>query len=190
MYGLSEADPISNGWDALKRLQSLNRRTRKRLWSSKQWVVHLFAGKAQNEEVMFLERQGFVVLEIDLERGKSHDIRNPMVWRVLEWGAHSGRIASVIGGPPQNTFMLRRCMSPGPEPLRSEHYPYGGWYGQSSKDKELVNRHTGLFVKMIYLHALATAGRCVYPPEPSDIKEVGFMIEQPRDLRAYMFFDN
>ncbi|OLP82592.1 hypothetical protein AK812_SmicGene36730 [Symbiodinium microadriaticum] len=71
--------------------------------------------KAQNEEVMFLERQGFVVLEIDLERG---------------------------------------------------------WYGQSSKDKELVNRHTGLFVKMIYLHALATAGRCVYPPEPSDIKEV------------------
>ena len=172
--GLSEAAPIDNGWDALKGLKHLNRRTRKRLWSSSQWVVHLYAGKKQNEEVMFLERQGFVVLELDRERGRSHDVCDPLVWRALERGARSGRIVSIIGGPPQNTFMLKRHMSPGPEPLRSEEYPYGGWSGQSEKDQALVSRHTGLFVKMIYLHALATAGRRVYPGAPNEVKEVGF----------------
>ncbi|CAE7787384.1 hypothetical protein AK812_SmicGene8300 [Symbiodinium microadriaticum] len=190
LYGLAEADPISNGWDALRGLEHLNRRSRKKLWSSKHSVVHLFAGKRTNEEVMFLERQGFAVLELDLERGKTHDICNPLVWRAIEWGARSGRIAAVIGGPPQNTFMLRRHMSPGPEPLRSADYPYGGWYGQSERDQKLVNKHTGLFVKMIYLHALATAGRCTYPPDPSDVKEVGFLLEQPSDPRVYAFFDD
>ena len=188
--GLSEAAPISNGWDALKGLRHLNRRNRKKLWSSHQWVVHLYSGKAPNEEVMFLERQGFVVLELDLERGKSHDVCDPLVWRALEWAARSGRIVSVIGGPPQNTFMLRRHMSPGPEPLRSEDFPYGGWPGQSEKDRALVSRHTGLFVKMIYLHALASAGRCVFPGGPHEVKEVGFLLEQPSDPRSYLLYSD
>ena len=185
---VSRRQLIDNGWDALKGLKHLNRRTRKRLWTSSQWVVHLYAGKKQNDEVMFLERQGFVVLELDRERGKSHDICDPLVWRALEWGARMGRIVSVIGGPPQNTFMLKRHMSPGPEPLRSEDYPYGGWSGQSEKDYALVSKHTGLFVKMIYLHALATAGRCVYPSTPHEVKEVGFLLEQPSDPRSYLLY--
>ena len=122
--GLSEAAPISNGWDALKGLRHLNRRTRKKLWTSHHWVVHLYSGKAPNEEVMFLERQGFAVLELDLERGQSHDVCDPLVWRALEWAARSGRIVSVIGGPPQNTFMLRCHMSTGPDlssPVIQEH---------------------------------------------------------------------
>ena len=40
--GLVEAFPETNGWQALRGLEHLNRRTRKRLWSSNQWVVHLF----------------------------------------------------------------------------------------------------------------------------------------------------
>ncbi|CAE7217667.1 GIP [Symbiodinium sp. CCMP2592] len=68
LYGLAEAVPCSNGWDALKGLKHLNRRTRKRLWSSNQWVLHLYAGKTANQEILFLERQGFTVLELDLER--------------------------------------------------------------------------------------------------------------------------
>ena len=89
------------------------------------------------------------------------------------WAARSGRIAAVLGGPPQNTFMLRRCTKPGPEALRSNDFPYGGWYGQSAKDLALVNRHTGLFSRMVYLHALATAGRCKNPADAQDVKEVG-----------------
>ena len=188
LQGLVEAVPFTNGWDALKGLVHLNRKARKRLWESSQWVVHLYAGKRPNEEILFLERQGFVVLELDIERGKSHDVNNPLVWRALEWGARHGRIASVIGGPPQNSFMLRRSMTPGPEALRSEDYPYGGWEGQPAAEVDYVNKHTGYFAKMIYLHALATAGRCKFPPDPADVREVGFMLEQPRDPRGYLLF--
>ena len=190
LYGLCDADPISNGWDALKGLRHLNRRTRRRLWTSKNWVLHLFSGKQPNEEIVFLERQGFAVLELDLERGKTHDLYDPLTWRAIEWAARMGKISSIVGGPPQNTFMLRRCMSPGPEALRSNEYPYGGWQGQSERDQALVNRHTGLFARMIYLHALSTAGKCVYPAEPSEVKEVGFMLEQPRDPRGYLYYSN
>ncbi|CAE7460417.1 TY5A [Symbiodinium sp. CCMP2456] len=148
LYGLSEADPISNGWEALKGFKHLNRRTRKKLWVSRNWVLHLYAGKPPNEEILFLERQGFAVLELDLQRGLEG---SRQLW---------------------------------------EEYLYGGWYGQAPKELELVNRHTSLFVKMIYIHALATAGRCVYPPEPNDVKEVGFMLEQPRDPRTYLSFSH
>ncbi|CAE7334262.1 RE1 [Symbiodinium sp. KB8] len=190
LRGLVEAAPCTNGWDALKGLVHLNRRTRKRLWESSQWVVHLYAGKRPNEEILFLERQGFVVLELDIQRGKSQDVNNPLVWRALEWAARHGRIASVIGGPPQNSFMLRRCMSPGPEALRSEDFPYGGWDGQAAAELEYVNKHTGYFAKMIFLHALATAGRCKFSPGPGDVREVGFLLEQPRDPRGYLLFSD
>ncbi|CAE7201042.1 RE1 [Symbiodinium microadriaticum] len=160
-----------------------------RLWESSQWVVHLYAGKRPNDEILFLERQGFVVLELDIQRGKSHDVNNPLVWRALEWAARHGRIASIIGGPPQNSFMLRRCMSPGPEALRSEDFPYGGWDGQAAAELEYVNKHTGYFAKMIFLHALATAGRCKFSPGPGDVREVGFLLEQPRDPRGRVQLD-
>ena len=44
LFGITEAVAEDNGWDALRGLTHLNRRTRKRLWGSRQWVVHLFAG--------------------------------------------------------------------------------------------------------------------------------------------------
>ena len=43
-------------------------------------------------------------------------------------------------------------------------------------------------MKMICLHALATAGRCSFPTEPNEVKEVGFMLEQPSDPRSYLLF--
>ena len=190
LYGISESIAEDNGWEALRGFTHLNRRTRKRLWSSHQWIVHLFAGKRQNEQVHLLEKQGFDVIELDIERGKSHDICDPRVWRALVWAARNGRIAAVIGGPPQNTFMLRRCTSPGPEALRSNSHPYGGWHGQSAKDLSMVNKHTGLFARMVYIHALATAGRCKNPAEAHDVKEVGFLIEQPQDPRGYLDFQD
>ena len=53
-----------------------------------------------------------------------------------------------------------------------------------------MSRHTGLFVKMIYLHALASAGRCVFPGGPHEVKEVGFLLEQPSDPRTYLLYSD
>ena len=44
LAGIFDSVPESNGWDILRGLKHLNRKTRKRLWSSDSWIVHLFAG--------------------------------------------------------------------------------------------------------------------------------------------------
>ena len=72
--GLCEAIPEINGWEALKGLQHLNRRTRKRLWASDKWVVHLFAGERKKDEIYHLESHGYTVLELDISRGYSSSI--------------------------------------------------------------------------------------------------------------------
>ena len=64
--GLVETVPELNGWEALKGLQHLNRRTRKRLWSSDRWVVHLFAGERKKDEIYHLELHGYTILELDI----------------------------------------------------------------------------------------------------------------------------
>ena len=114
--GMFDAVPESNGWDILRGLKHLNRKARKRLWSSKSWVVHLFAGDRKKPELYHLEAHGHVVLELDIERGKTQNVLSPGVWRVLEWGARQGKISGIIGGPPQGSFMISRHVVGGPEP--------------------------------------------------------------------------
>ncbi|CAE7339337.1 GIP, partial [Symbiodinium microadriaticum] len=99
LYGISEAIAEDNGWEALRGLIHLNRRTRERLWSSRQWVVHLFVGKGPNESIHFLERQGFDVLELDLERGKSQDGVSSCV-------VYGGKVQESSGGPTLHRFSL------------------------------------------------------------------------------------
>ena len=190
LAGLVEAVPELNGWEALKGLEHLNRRTRKRLWSSDKWLVHLFAGEREKKDWAHLERAGYTILELDITRGRTHDILRPSTWRVLEYAARKGKIAAIIGGPPQGTFMISRYNVNGPRPLRTNDYPYGGWSGQSDADVFTVNRETKLVARMIYLHALSTAGRLAEHKEPSVCREVGFLLEHPRDPRGYLKFND
>ncbi|CAE7238296.1 unnamed protein product [Symbiodinium sp. CCMP2592] len=188
LVGLTEPVPEANGWEALRGLQHLNRRARKKLWSSKKWLVHLFAGERERQDLRHLEGHGYAVLELDITRGRTQDVLRPSVWRVLEYAARKGKIAGIIGGPPQGTFMISRHVIGGPEPLRSNECPFGNWLGQSDNDVYEVNRETKLLVRMLYLHALATAGRLRSNVEPDSSKEVAFMLEHPRDPRGYLKF--
>ncbi|CAE7239682.1 unnamed protein product [Symbiodinium sp. CCMP2456] len=126
LEGFVDAVPEQNGWEVLKGLQHLNRRTRKRLWSSDKWVVHLFAGEREKRELLHLEAHGYTILELDIERGKTQE------------------------------------------------------------DVREVNKQTQLIARMIYLHALATAGRITHPKDPTYQREVGFLLEHPRDPRGYL----
>ena len=188
LAGLVEAVPETNGWTVLRGLEHLNRRARKKLWVSNKWLVHLFSGERDKEELRHLEGHGYAVLELDISKGRTQDILRPSVWRVLEYAARKGKIAGIIGGPPQSSFMISRHIVGGPEPLRSNDFPYGNWPGQSDRDVYAVNRQTQLFARMIYLHALSTAGRLRLVRDPESFKEVAFLLENPRDPRGYLKF--
>ena len=151
---------------------------------------HVFAGKEEKRDLHYLEGHGYVILDLDIERGKTHDVLRPGTWRALEYAARKGKIAAIVGGPPQSTFMISRHVVGGPEPVRSNDYPFGNWRGQSDADVWLVNKETQLLTRMIYLHALSTAGRIRAQPDPEARREVGFLLEHPRDPRGYLKFQD
>ncbi|CAE7623069.1 unnamed protein product [Symbiodinium sp. CCMP2592] len=188
--GLVDAVPEANGWQALKGLERLNRKTRKRLWTSNKWLVHLYAGQRERRDLQHLEGHGYTILELDIERGRTHDVLRSSTWRALEWGARMGKIGAIIGGPPQSTFMISRHVVGGPEPVRSNEYLFGNWPGQSDSDVFKVNRETQLITRMVYLHALATAGRTRANYDPTVSREVAFLLEHPRDPRGYLKFQD
>ena len=150
--------------------------------------MHLYAGERERAELRHLEGHGYAILELDIARGRSQDVLRPSVWRVLEHAARRGKIAGIIGGPPQGSFMISTHVVGGPEPLRSNEFPYGNWPGQSHADVYEVNKQTQLMVRMLYLHSLATAGRLRANHEPGLSREVAFMLEHPRDPRGYLKF--
>ena len=84
--------------------------------------------------------------------------------------------------------MISRYNLGGPRPLRTNEFPFGNWPGQSDADVYEVNRETQLVVRMLYLHALATAGKLAEGQDPSTPREVAFMLEHPRDPRGYLKF--
>ncbi|CAE7762214.1 unnamed protein product [Symbiodinium sp. CCMP2592] len=186
--GLVDSVPETNGWDILRGLEHLNRRARKKLWASNKWLVHLYSGERDRQEFRHLENHGCAVLELDIARGRTQDVLRPSVWRVLEFAARKGKIAGIVGGSPQGSFMISRHVLAGPEPLRSNDFPYGNWPGQSDADVFKVNRETQLMVRMIYLHALSTADRLRANVDPELSREVAFLLEHPRDPRGYLKF--
>ena len=66
----------------------------------------------------------------------------------------------------------------GPHPLRSPTEPFG-LSTLTSDQRYLVDRDTGLFARMLWLHALSTAGRRVHPNPSDGTSMVAFLLEQP-----------
>ena len=177
-------------WDALRAaLPHLNRRRRKALHDSKNWVVHLFAGSKPHKPLLRLGSNGTVVLELDVERSQAQNLYNDALWSLLTRAAREGRIAAVIGGPPCRTMSVLRHRPGGPRPVRSPQHPFG-LPTLNSDERKLVDHDTGLFARMLWLHALATAGRRVNPSIPRVSSLVAFLLEQPQEVARYMAPEN
>ena len=177
-------------WDALRAaFPHLNRRRRKALHDSKNWVVHLFAGSNPHKPLLKLESNGAVVLELDVERSQAQNLYNDALWSLLIRAAREGRIAAVIGGPPCRTMSVLRHRPGGPRPVRSPQHPFG-LPTLNSDERNLVDHDTGLFARMLWLHALATAGRRVNPSIPRMSSLVAFLLEQPQEVARYMAPEN
>ena len=156
-----DAEPF---WDAIKKaLPHLNRRRRKALHQSKNWVVHLFAGAKSHQPLMKLESDDTVVLELDIQRSAAQNVYNDALWSLLLRAAREGRLAAVLGGPPCRTMSVLRHRPGGPRPVRSPAEPFG-LSTLTPGERELVDHDTGLFARMLWLHATSRAGRRVHRP--------------------------
>ena len=178
-----DAEPF---WDAIKKaLPHLNRRRRKALHQSKNWVVHLFAGAKPHKPLMKLESDDTVVLELDIQRSAAQNVYNDALWSLLLRAAREGRLAAVLGGPPCRTMSVLRHRPGGPRPVRSPAEPFG-LSTLTPGERELVDHDTGLFARMLWLHATSTAGRRVHRPQPHFSSMVAFLLEQPQQVERYM----
>ena len=166
-------------WKALEEgMPNLNRRRRKALHRASNWVVHLFAGPGTHKSFKRLESQDTVVVELDICRSRSQDLYHDPLWTLLVKVAKLGRVAAVIGGPPTRTWSMTGHRTDGPHPLRSPTEPFG-LSTLTSDERDLVDRDTGLLARMLWLHALYTAGRRVHPNPSDGTSMVAFMLEQP-----------
>ena len=187
MSGILPSEDVDSKalWKALEEgMPYLNRRRRKALHRASNWVVHLFAGPGSHKAFKRLESQDTVVVELDICRSRSQDLYYDPLWRLLVTVAKLGRVAAVIGGPPSRTWSAKGHRPDGPHPLRSSTEPFG--LGTlTSDERDLVDRHTGLCARMMWLHALSTAGRHVHH-NPSDGTSMVAFMEQPQSVEQHV----
>ena len=145
----------------------------------------MFAGSNPHKPLLKLESNGTVVLELDVEAQKLY---NDALWSLLIRAAREGLIA-VIGGPPCRTMSVLRHCPGGPRPVRSPQHPFG-LPTLNSDERQLVDHDTGLFARMLWMHAIATAGRRVHRPSPNLSSVVAFLLEQPQEIERYMAPEN
>ncbi|CAE7771761.1 ycf43 [Symbiodinium sp. CCMP2456] len=157
--GLIPGAGLENGWEIFKLNGFLTRPQRRKLMGSKRWVVHLFAGKEGHWELMQLDQGETSVVELDLARCSGHSILRDEVWRMLLWGAKHGKVDVVLGGPPG----------------RLHQHCNGG-----ERDVNSLK----LIARMMWLYAVAQAGRELNASGINVDRDVAFVIEYPEGFLA------
>ncbi|OLP98923.1 hypothetical protein AK812_SmicGene18592 [Symbiodinium microadriaticum] len=102
LNGLVQGNLKDKGWCVFKEIEYLSRPQRRKLWTARRWIVHVCSGSAGNPghwEIFRLDQGSTAVIELDIQRCKSHDITRTSTWRLLMWGATAGKIDVVMGGP-------------------------------------------------------------------------------------------
>ena len=154
-----------------------NRHQRKRHKRAKALIIHLYAGKGAKEW-----RQGWPdgieVVTVDLLDGQN--IQDPHVWSYLWQLASSGRVCTVLAGPPCRTVSRLLYKRPGPPPLRARTGPERfGLERLTSGQQQKTDGDTALFLKALGLYMRAEDCKVV------DMGSVGFCLESPQDPSTY-----
>ncbi|CAE7622325.1 KCNH4 [Symbiodinium sp. CCMP2592] len=164
--GLVQTGLHKKGWKVMKEVDFLTRPQKRYLFGAKKWIVHVCAGNPGHYQFFQLDDGHTAVLEIDLDRNRGQDLMKSSTWRLLLWGAVTGRIDSLIGGPPG------RCAS----------FNHIDKYG----DKDL--RSLTVITRMLWLYTVATASRMACSGEVQQQhhgRPVGFVLEHPaEEIRA------
>ena len=154
-----------------------NRRRRRTLERAERIHVHLFSG--EEKKWLDMEQDGTVIICLDKVNNPGQDLLNDDVYGYILSLAKSGKMVSVIGGPPCRTVSACRSRSPGPRPVRSEEHPYA-FPNLTNSEKEMVEGDSILWLRMmtVYIVAQETAKRKSSPT-------VRYAQEQPRDPGDY-----
>ena len=155
--GLAQANVIEDGWKVFKDIEYLSRPQRRRLWTAKRWVIHLYAGCPGQFQIYQLDEGDTVVVELDVQTNRSHDVTKSSTWRLLMWAAMQGRIEAIIGGPPGRTSL--GCLKKGSE--------------------EWDNKSLKAVARMLWLYEVAVEGRTLNAKGGDRGRPVAFMMEHP-----------
>ena len=157
LSGLIPSAGLWSGWNIMKQIGFLSRPQRRKLWSSKRWIVHMFAGGKGHWEFFKLDQNGTSVLELDLDRCAGQNVLRDEVWRMLLWGAKEGKVDVILGAPPG----------------RSQEQAKGG-----VRDPKYLR----LVARMMWLYMVAQVGREVNGAGPTKDRDVGFILEYPEGM--------
>ncbi|CAE7691302.1 unnamed protein product [Symbiodinium sp. CCMP2592] len=164
--GLIQTGLHKKGWKVVKEVDFLTRPQNRHLFGARKWIVHVCAGNPGHYQFFQLDDGHTAVLEIDPDRNRGQDLMKSSTWRLLLWGALTGRIDSLIGGPPG----------------RGASFNHIDKYG----DKDL--RSLTVITRMLWLYTIATASRMACSGEVQQQhhgRPVSFVLEHPaEEIRA------
>eukprot|EP00435_Cladocopium_sp_Y103_P038243 s2731_g10.t1 len=158
-----------------------NRRKRRRLMQAKHIIIHCFSGPDQSYWDKHCGDARTEVLCIDTTCSTPANLHNKNIYGFLLMLCASGRVRSIIGGPPCRTISaLRYQGDDGPGVLRDDEHPYGRpTLSPSDMELTLVVGDTVLMFRFWSLMILAEEVRTFESPPTQ------FVMEQPEDPARY-----
>ncbi|CAE6952631.1 Papst2 [Symbiodinium sp. CCMP2592] len=155
--GLVQENLMNDEWKVFKDIEYLSRPQRRRLWTSRRWIVHLYAGCPGHFQVYQLDEGDTVVVELDVQRNRAHNVMRTSTWKLLLWGAMHGKIEALIGGPPGRSGLGR----------------------QVGDEVAWDNKSLAAITRMLWLYAVAEEGRALNARGADLGRPVAFMLEHP-----------
>ena len=156
-----------------------NRHKRRRLQRAKHIVLHLFSGPNQRYWEHQCSAADTEVLCVDIDSSVPANILDKNVFAFLLSLCASGRVRSIIGGPPCRTMSALRYQGDGgPGILRNDEFPYG-LPDLSVRDTELVVNDVTMMFRFLALFILAEDIRT------AESVPTQMALEQPEDPARY-----
>eukprot|EP00435_Cladocopium_sp_Y103_P021236 s2552_g5.t1 len=156
-----------------------NRRKRRSLARAKHIVLHLFAGPDHKFWEQQCSSSDTEVLCVDIEASISANLHDRNVFAYLLALCASGRVKSILAGPPCRTVSALRYQNDGgPGVFRTDEWPYG-LPDLPAADAELVLGDVTLWYRMLALYIIAEDVR------GEDDLPTQLIVEQPEDPARY-----
>ena len=172
----------NEAWQWMKKFL-MNRANRRRLWQTREWTVHMFAGGGVKNDPL-RDLPGLV--EVDAKKG--WDLNDDKVYGVFLWMAKEGRLNHIVGGPPAGTFSPWHYKTEGgnrKRTVRSTWEPWGLREGLTPEESSKVMNENVMLQKMVWLWLCAEAAKAI-GTEGEGQHSVGFCLEYPEDPHNYM----